>query len=230
MLYQPDEPEIPTGLAHQVSGTDPIKELNLPLFTIQTVPGKGNGLITRTNIAKGTRILSEKPLFTTANLSPISLMESTIATQLKSLPKPPATPVPLPPQQLPRQAPIQRLSPKPTLSPCAPTSNIGAIYPNNICLLNHSLSPKRPQQLEQHRHARETIHAMRAIDARDEITHRLRHRPPPPPSDAPIWKTHSASSALAPSAPSPLPRWQPATPAASRSSVSTPRSAIPPAS
>lgn len=63
MLYQPDEPEIPTGLAHQVSGTDPIKELDLPLFTIQTVPGKGKGLIARTNIAKGTRILSEKAPF-----------------------------------------------------------------------------------------------------------------------------------------------------------------------
>ena len=42
-------------------GTDPIRELDLPLFGILTVPGKGKGLVARFNIAKGTRILYENP-------------------------------------------------------------------------------------------------------------------------------------------------------------------------
>ncbi|KAI9779771.1 MAG: hypothetical protein M1816_003350 [Peltula sp. TS41687] len=50
---QPDEPEIPTTIAQYVFGTDPISELNLQLFDIQSVPGKGKGLIARLNIAKG---------------------------------------------------------------------------------------------------------------------------------------------------------------------------------
>ena len=37
-------------------GTDPISELNLQLFGIQSVPGKGKGLVARFNIAKGQRI------------------------------------------------------------------------------------------------------------------------------------------------------------------------------
>lgn len=35
-----------------------------PMYTLQDVPGKGKGLIATRKIAKGTRILSEKPLFT----------------------------------------------------------------------------------------------------------------------------------------------------------------------
>jgi hypothetical protein len=67
-----------------VLGTEPISELNLQLFSIQPVPGKGKGLVATLNIGKGKRILSEKPLFTTLNLSPISLMESSIAAKLKA--------------------------------------------------------------------------------------------------------------------------------------------------
>lgn len=84
---QPDEPEIPTSIARYVSGTGTISELNLQLFGIQLVPGKGKGLVARFNIAKGKRILYEKPFFTTPNLSPISLMESNIVTKLKALSK-----------------------------------------------------------------------------------------------------------------------------------------------
>ena len=62
-------------------------ELNLPLFEIQSVPGKGKSLVARFNIAKGKRILYEKPLFITPNLSLISKMESNIATKLHELSK-----------------------------------------------------------------------------------------------------------------------------------------------
>ena len=65
-----------------MSGNDPIHELELPLFEIQTVPGKGKGLVASFNIAKGTRILYENPLFTTPHLSPISQMESKIVSYI----------------------------------------------------------------------------------------------------------------------------------------------------
>jgi len=167
MLYQPDEPEIPTALAHKVSGTHPIKELDLPLFTIQTVPGKGKGLIARINIAQGTRILSEKPLFTTPNLAPITLMESTIATKLKSLPKPQQRQLLSLHNNFPGKHPFSGIT-KTNALPCGPTSNIGAIYPT-ICLLNHSCFPNAHNSWNSTT-TRETIHAIRAIAAGDELT------------------------------------------------------------
>ncbi|KAI9839779.1 MAG: hypothetical protein M1837_002018 [Sclerophora amabilis] len=86
---QPDGPEIPTCMARYGFGTDVASELNLQLFGIESVPGKGKGkgLVARANIAKGTRILFEKPLFTTPNSSQTSLMESAIAKKLKALSK-----------------------------------------------------------------------------------------------------------------------------------------------
>ena len=63
---------MPDAIGQFVSRADPIHELGLPLFEVQMVLGKGKGLIARFNIAKGIRILNEKPLFTTPHLSPIS--------------------------------------------------------------------------------------------------------------------------------------------------------------
>ena len=74
-------------MAPSVLGIDSVSGLESPLFEIQTVPGKGKGLIARFKIAKGTRILHENPLFTTSNLSLISSMESSIAMKLRSLSK-----------------------------------------------------------------------------------------------------------------------------------------------
>ncbi len=86
-LKKPDEPEIPISIAQLVFRTNPMSELGLPLFEVQAVPGKGKGLVARFEIAKGTRILYENPLFTTPHLAPISQMESNIATKLRSLSK-----------------------------------------------------------------------------------------------------------------------------------------------
>ena len=86
-LNKPDEPEIPTSIAQFVFGTDPISELGLPLFEVQTVAGKGKGLKGRFNIARGTRILYEEPLFTIPHLSSISQMEDSIAMKPRSLSK-----------------------------------------------------------------------------------------------------------------------------------------------
>ncbi len=84
-LKKPDKPEIPISITQLVFRTNPISELGLPLFKVQAVLGKGKGLIARFEIAKGTRILYENPLFTTPHLAPISQIESNIITKLRSL-------------------------------------------------------------------------------------------------------------------------------------------------
>ncbi|KAI9799127.1 MAG: hypothetical protein M1825_004894 [Sarcosagium campestre] len=86
---QPDESGIPDSSARIGCETDPasVNELDLPLFEIRELPGKGKGLIARCNIAKGTRILVEKPLFTIRKVSSISQLDRSIATKLRALSK-----------------------------------------------------------------------------------------------------------------------------------------------
>lgn len=164
---QPDEPEIPTSIAQYVFGTDPFSELNLQRYTVQSVPGKGKGVVARFNIAKGTRILCEKPLFTSPNLSPISLMENNVMTQLKSLPKS---------EQRMFLSLHNNFPSKHTFSgifrtnalPCGADSVIGGVYPT-ICLINHSCLPNAHNSWNDDTKC-ETIHAVRYIKAGEEIT------------------------------------------------------------
>ena len=158
---------MPTSIAQFVSGTDPIRELGLPLFEIQTIPGKGQGLVACFNIAKGTRILSENPLLTTSNLSPISLMESNIAMKLKSLPKTQQRQFLSLHNNFPGRYPFSGVV-KTNALPCGPNSMIGGIYPT-ICLINHSCLPNAHNSWNSDTEC-ETIHAIRYISAREEIT------------------------------------------------------------
>ena len=166
-LSQPDEPEVPTSIAQFVFGTDPIRELGLPLFEVQTVPGKGKGLVARFNIAKGTRILYEDPLFTIPNMSPISRMESSIAEKLKSLSKTQQRQFLSLHNNLPGKHPFSGVV-KTNALPCGPSSEIGGIYPT-ICLINHSCLPNAHNNWKSDTQC-ETIHAIRHINAGEEIT------------------------------------------------------------
>jgi SET domain len=150
-----------------VFGTDPISELNLQLFDIQSVPGKGKGLVARFNIAKGTRILYETPLFTTPNLSPISLMESNIATKLKALSKPEQRQFLSLHNNFPGKYPFSGVV-KTNALPCGPDSAIGGVYPT-ICLINHSCLPNAHNSWNSDAKW-ETIHAIRYIKSGEEIT------------------------------------------------------------
>lgn len=164
---KPDEPEIPTSIAQLELGTDPISESNLPLFEIQTVPGKGKGLVARSNIAKGTRIIEEKPLFTTPNFSPISLMESRTAGKLKSLSKAQQRQFFSLHNNFPGKHPFSGIV-KTNALPCGPDSMIGGIYPT-ICLINHHCLPNAHNSWNSDTMC-ETIHANLDIKAGEEIT------------------------------------------------------------
>jgi hypothetical protein len=60
---------------------------NLPLYAVQEILDKAKGLVARFNISKGRRIIVEKPLLKTPNLPSLSLLDSAIATKLKTLSK-----------------------------------------------------------------------------------------------------------------------------------------------
>ncbi|WEW61399.1 hypothetical protein PRK78_006889 [Emydomyces testavorans] len=167
-LYeQPDEPETPTTEDQLVVGTDPISESNLQLYDIQSVPRKGKGLVARIDIAKGQRILCEQPLFTVRNLSPISLMERIIATELKALSKPEQRQFLALHNNFPGKHPFSGTV-KTNALPCGPGSELGGIYPT-ICLINHNCLPNAHHSWNSDTN-RETIHAIRPISAGEEIT------------------------------------------------------------
>lgn len=148
-------------------GTDAIREIDLPLFEVQTILDKGKGLIARFNITRGTRILHERPLFTTPNLSLIGQMESSVAAKLKSLSKSQQRQFLSLHNNFPGKHPFNGVI-KTNALPCGPNSVIDSIYPT-ICFINHSCL------LNAH-HSRnsdiknETIHAIRYINAGEEIT------------------------------------------------------------
>ncbi|TVY51235.1 SET domain-containing protein 5 [Lachnellula cervina] len=164
---QPDEPEIPTSMAQYVLGTEPKSDLNLPLFSIQPVTGKGKGLVARFNIGKGKRILSETPFFTTPNLVSGSLMESSIATKLKALSKTEQRQFLSLHNNFPGKHPFSGIT-KTNALPCGPDSVIGGVYPT-ICLINHSCLPNAHNSWNSDA-KHETIHAIRLIKAGEEIT------------------------------------------------------------
>jgi SET domain len=141
--------------------------VNEPLYAILSVPDKGKGLIARLNIAKGKRILSEKPLFTSLNLSPISLMESNVVTKLKKLSKTEQRQFLSLHNKFPGKHPFSGIV-KTNALPCGSGSTIGGIYPT-ICLINHSCLSNAHQSWNSDTNS-ETIHAIRPIRSGEEIT------------------------------------------------------------
>ncbi|ESZ94009.1 hypothetical protein SBOR_5587 [Sclerotinia borealis F-4128] len=164
---QPGELNIPTTTAKYLSENHSTIGLDTKLFSIEQVPGKGKGLVARFNIDTGTRIVSEKPLFTITNLSPISLLESTIVAKLKELSKPEQREFLSLHNNLPGKYPFSGIV-KTNALPCGPDSIVGGIYPT-ICLINHECTPNANQSWNQNLN-RETIHAIRPIKAGEEIT------------------------------------------------------------
>ena len=131
------------------------------------MPGKGKGLVACCNILKGTRILCEQPFFTTPQLSPIRLLETTIATKLKTLSKTQQRQFLSLHNNFPGKHPFSGIV-KTNALPCGPSSPIGGIYPT-ICLINHSCLPNAHNSWNPDSNS-ETIHAIRDIPAGEKIT------------------------------------------------------------
>ncbi len=127
----------------------------MQLFEIQSVPGKGK------------RILCEKPLFTTPNMSPRSVMEGNIVTKLKALSKTEQRQFLSLHNNFHGQYPFSGIV-KTNALPCGPDSVMGGVYPT-ICLINHSCLPNAHHNWNSDERC-ETIHAIRYIKAGEEIT------------------------------------------------------------
>lgn len=175
MNNQFDEPEMPTTIAQFVLGTDPIRELNIPLYEIQPVPGKGQGLVAKFNIAKGQLILSEKPFFTTSNVTSAATMEKQISIELQKLPKDAQRQFLSLHNNFPGKQPFSGIV-RTNALPCGSESPIGGIYPT-ISRFNHSCLPNAHNSWES-ASGFENIHAVRFIRAGEEITIPYNHGGP----------------------------------------------------
>ncbi|KAI4954379.1 hypothetical protein J4E91_002092 [Alternaria rosae] len=61
--------------------------MSYSMYDVQTIPGKGRGLVARSDIPEGTRILSEKPLLMIPNNMSNEQLEARLAQDLKALDK-----------------------------------------------------------------------------------------------------------------------------------------------
>ncbi len=134
---------------------------------VEQIPGKGRGLVARYDIPKGTRILFEKPLFTVDGSTPISQLESNIATKLKSLSKSEQREFLNLHNNFPGKRPFGGTFRTNGL-PCGPNASVAAVY-LTICLINHDCIPNAQHSWNSNLKC-ETIHAVRHINVGEEIT------------------------------------------------------------
>jgi len=130
------------------------------------MPGRGRGLVARFNIAKGTRILLEKPLLTIQSMPP-ELLEITLASKLKSLSKAEQRQFLSLHNHFPGKYPFGGIA-KTNALPCGSGSSTGGVY-STTCLINHSCLPNSHNNWNSDV-AHETIHAVRPIMSGEEIT------------------------------------------------------------
>ncbi|RPB07912.1 SET domain-containing protein [Morchella conica CCBAS932] len=140
------------------------------LFDVMVVPGCGKGLVARTYIPRGTRIISEAPLFSISNFAQTSLTDivAYVTSILKKLPKD---------QQRGflglHNAFIRQASPfygivRTNSLPFGPESpELGLFL--TCARLNHSCSPNANHSWNSDTRT-ESVHAIRDIDPGEEIT------------------------------------------------------------
>lgn len=117
------------------------------------------------SIARGTRILIEKPLFTAS--SPVGSLDSVVLAKVKALSKEQQRQYLSLHNNYPRKSPFTGIF-KTNALPCGAESPIGAVYPT-ICFINHKCIPNSHNNWNSEA-GLETIHAIREIKAGEEIT------------------------------------------------------------
>ena len=141
-----------------------------PVYEEVEIAGRGQGLVARMNIARGTRILLEKPLFTTGNMSgnmSAEHLEKAIAEKVRGLSREQQRQFLSLHNNHPGKHPFSGIY-RTNALPCGSGSPIGAVYPD-ICRINHSCRSNSHNSWNAALDA-ETIHATRDIRAGEEIT------------------------------------------------------------
>lgn len=138
------------------------------LYSLESIPGKGKGLVADRNISRGTRIISENPLFVVSSLKNHSSLEKLIASKLKQLSKDqqraflslhnnyPGTITPF--------AGIVRTN----ALPLGPGASDGGLF-LECSRINHACRPNCQNTWNSNR-KEETIHAIRDIVKGEEVT------------------------------------------------------------
>ncbi|RYP08745.1 hypothetical protein DL764_001656 [Monosporascus ibericus] len=174
-MQQPDGPEIPGAIRPAVADADVLKGGGV-LFEIRSQAGKKMGMVARCDIAKGTRILCEKPLLITQNMGLKMLEEGGVAAvKLKTLTKQQRRQfMSLHNNNFPVRYPLfsrgtfrtsRATGPGPGKNSPPP---LGAVYPT-IGLINHHCLPNAHSNWNEERQ-QGTVHATRPIRAGEEIT------------------------------------------------------------
>lgn len=138
-----------------------------PVWRLESIPGKGKGLIATRDISPGTLILSEPPLITTDVIQSIETTEQDLARALKALPKDSQRAYLSLHNNYPGKNPLSNIV-RSNGYPLGPNSDVGGVFPtvsriNHSCRPNakHSWNPSLRQQ---------TVYALRPIPAGDELS------------------------------------------------------------
>ncbi|KAF1813179.1 hypothetical protein P152DRAFT_506851 [Eremomyces bilateralis CBS 781.70] len=148
-----DEPEINTSIASLLTGTNPIKELGIPLFEIKDIPGKGKGLIA----------------LLTAQSMPPNELELIFAARLRARRNNNFCPSIITARE---KHPFNNTF-KTNALPCGAGSVVGGVNPT-ICLINHNCILNSYNNWDSNAE-HETIYAIRPIKTGEEVTISYNH-------------------------------------------------------
>jgi hypothetical protein len=136
-------------------------------FSLQSIPGKGKGLVAIRAIEPGTCILSEEPLLTTACITSIETQEKDLATALRSLSKDGQRAFLSLHNNHPGKNPLSNII-RTNAYPLGPNSDIGGLFPK-IARINHSCLPNTQHSWNSILQ-KQTVYVVRPISEGDEIT------------------------------------------------------------
>jgi len=149
-----------------VLGAVYLEDLPQAAYKITSIPGRGRGLVAKTNIPRGYRILVETPILVVESTPPPSL-EPIIAAKLKRLSKAEQRQFLSLSNNFPGKYPFSGIV-KTNALPCGSGSSTGGVY-GRASLINHSCVPNAHNNWNADS-GQETIHATRPISSGEEIT------------------------------------------------------------
>ncbi|SPJ88719.1 uncharacterized protein FTOL_12613 [Fusarium torulosum] len=163
---QVDECDVPEATLNPSADLTSYENTQSSLCVVQSLPGKGKGLIALKKITTGVRVLIEKPILTTRNAPP-AILDPIIARDLKSLSKEKQRQFFSLHNNFPGKHPFSGIV-KTNALPCGSGATVGAVYPT-ICFINHSCRANAHNSWNETLGS-ETIHAIQDIEPGQEIT------------------------------------------------------------
>ncbi|KAF2817588.1 SET domain-containing protein [Mytilinidion resinicola] len=150
--------------AHTLGPTPLNKATSPQLFTLQSIPGQGKGLVASRAITPGTLLISEAPLFAI----PSAASERDLATHLRTLPKESQRAfLSLHNSRAGAGEPLSNIV-RTNAYPLGPGSDLGGIFPL-IARINHSCRPNA-QHAWNGNEGEETVYAVREIKEGEQLS------------------------------------------------------------